>query len=236
MANVFGVDVYRLDVENSAALGAALRAYHADRLAAGEPVVVEHGGERLHRAAARPPRVAEPEARRDLRGATPRLRDPRNDPQGSRADLLTTPKVNTVRRRVILSRLDQRGRKVRLVRRVRIVLRLQAEAAAAAVRSAALADQLAIEKIPRVELHARFRRSRRRACGPTVGSTTRAACLSPAVPAQHPVVIVALAVLDLRMRRVDARADRGGLAEVERRARRHCASSPVGISVASTGV
>jgi xylulokinase len=38
MANVFGVEVYRLDVENSAALGAALRAYHADRLASGEPV------------------------------------------------------------------------------------------------------------------------------------------------------------------------------------------------------
>ena len=38
MANVFGVDVYRLDVENSAALGAALRAYHAERLAAGEAV------------------------------------------------------------------------------------------------------------------------------------------------------------------------------------------------------
>jgi len=38
MSNVFGVDVYRLDVENSAALGAALRAYHADRLAAGEPL------------------------------------------------------------------------------------------------------------------------------------------------------------------------------------------------------
>lgn len=38
MANVFGVEVYRLDVQNSAALGAALRAYHADRLAAGEPV------------------------------------------------------------------------------------------------------------------------------------------------------------------------------------------------------
>jgi xylulokinase len=38
MANVFGVDVYRLDVENSAALGAALRAYHADRLESGEPV------------------------------------------------------------------------------------------------------------------------------------------------------------------------------------------------------
>jgi xylulokinase len=38
MANVFGVDVYRLDVENTAALGAALRAYHADRLESGEPV------------------------------------------------------------------------------------------------------------------------------------------------------------------------------------------------------
>ena len=38
MANVFGVDVYRLDVENSAALGAALRAYHAERFAAGEPI------------------------------------------------------------------------------------------------------------------------------------------------------------------------------------------------------
>lgn len=38
MANVFGVEVYRLDTEQSAALGAALRAYHADRLAAGEPV------------------------------------------------------------------------------------------------------------------------------------------------------------------------------------------------------
>lgn len=38
MANVFGVEVYRLDAGNSAALGAALRAYHAERLAAGEPV------------------------------------------------------------------------------------------------------------------------------------------------------------------------------------------------------
>jgi len=38
MANVFGVDVYRLDVENSAALGAALRAYHAERLADGEAI------------------------------------------------------------------------------------------------------------------------------------------------------------------------------------------------------
>jgi sugar (pentulose or hexulose) kinase len=38
MANVFGVDVYRLDVPNPAALGAALRAYQADRLDSIEPV------------------------------------------------------------------------------------------------------------------------------------------------------------------------------------------------------
>jgi sugar (pentulose or hexulose) kinase len=38
MANVFGAEVYRLDTELSGALGAALRAYHADRLSAGEPV------------------------------------------------------------------------------------------------------------------------------------------------------------------------------------------------------
>lgn len=38
IANVFGADVYRLEAVNAAALGAALRAYHADRLASGEPV------------------------------------------------------------------------------------------------------------------------------------------------------------------------------------------------------
>jgi hypothetical protein len=38
MANVFGVDVYRLDVGNAGALGAALRAYQADRLDSIEPV------------------------------------------------------------------------------------------------------------------------------------------------------------------------------------------------------
>lgn len=38
MANVFGVTVDRLETGDSAALGAALRAYHADRLAAGKPV------------------------------------------------------------------------------------------------------------------------------------------------------------------------------------------------------
>ena len=38
IADVFGAEVYSLDVGNSACLGAALRAYHAERLAAGEPI------------------------------------------------------------------------------------------------------------------------------------------------------------------------------------------------------
>jgi xylulokinase len=37
-ADVFGADVYQLEVTNSAALGAAIRAYHADRAAAGDPI------------------------------------------------------------------------------------------------------------------------------------------------------------------------------------------------------
>jgi xylulokinase len=38
MADVFGADVYQLEVGNSAALGAALRARHADQAASGTPV------------------------------------------------------------------------------------------------------------------------------------------------------------------------------------------------------
>jgi xylulokinase len=38
MADVFGADVIAFDVANSAALGAVLRAYHADRLADGQPI------------------------------------------------------------------------------------------------------------------------------------------------------------------------------------------------------
>jgi xylulokinase len=38
MADVFGADVYRSTVTNSAALGAALRAWHGDALATGAPL------------------------------------------------------------------------------------------------------------------------------------------------------------------------------------------------------
>jgi xylulokinase len=38
MADVFDAEVFQLQTGNSAALGAALRAFHADRLADGEPL------------------------------------------------------------------------------------------------------------------------------------------------------------------------------------------------------
>jgi sugar (pentulose or hexulose) kinase len=38
MADVFGADVYQFGVRNSACLGAALRAWHADQLASGDPL------------------------------------------------------------------------------------------------------------------------------------------------------------------------------------------------------
>jgi xylulokinase len=41
MADVFGAEVYQLEVGNSAALGAALRAHHADRAASGQPLTWE---------------------------------------------------------------------------------------------------------------------------------------------------------------------------------------------------
>jgi len=41
MANVFDADVYQFSVGNSACLGAALRAWHADAAAAGDPVTWE---------------------------------------------------------------------------------------------------------------------------------------------------------------------------------------------------
>ena len=119
---------------------------------------------------------------------------------------------------IILPGLDQRRREVRLVRRIRVVLRLQAEAAAALVRTSALSLQLPVEKIARVELHARF--GGRDLEGPAGLrlDDSRGAAQAAGRAVQHPVVIVAAAVLQLRIRLIDARADRGRLAEIERRA------------------
>lgn len=70
MADVFGVPVDRLTLENSACLGAALRAFHADRLAAGEPLAwpsVVKGFTDPHASERVMPRPENVELYRDLR-------------------------------------------------------------------------------------------------------------------------------------------------------------------------
>ena len=68
MADVFGADVYRSTVSNSAALGAALRAWHADAVDEGTPLSWEHshGDRTAESVAAGSPRI---------RGATPLYRE-----------------------------------------------------------------------------------------------------------------------------------------------------------------
>src|SRR5437870_4982789 len=104
-----------------------------------------------------------------------------------------------------------------MVGRVGKMLRLQAQRAAMLVDMARLARDRAVEEIAGVELQAGLRRR----------DIERSAALrifelrgvtQPRVATQDPVMVVALAVLDLLVIRVDARADRGRLPEVERRA------------------
>ena len=104
-----------------------------------------------------------------------------------------------------------------MIGRIGEVLRLQAERAAMLVNMAGFACDCAVEEIAGVELQPGLRRR----------DIERSAALrilelrgvtQPRVAIQDPVMVVALAVLDLLVIRVDARADRGRLAEVERRA------------------
>src|SRR4029450_7723299 len=57
-------------------------------------------------------------------------------------------------RLIALARSKNRGRKIRLIGRIGIVLRLEAESVALLVDMPGLAGDRAVEKIARVELHA----------------------------------------------------------------------------------
>jgi hypothetical protein len=252
MANVFGVDVYRLDVENSAALGAACARITPIGLAAGEPVswktVVsgftepqpEHRVARIQstspctRSYDATTRCSRRCTRIDGRFVERRGASFDAPSGGTKVPPLPVDAEGEDRlRRVVLSRLDQRGREVRLVRRIRVMLRLETKAAATRVR-ASLSGQLPIEKIAGVKLHARFRG--RDLEGPAVfGSTTRAARRRLPACRSAPSCDRSRAVLHLRIRLIDPRADRGRRAKVERRAF-NGRESPVGIKPASTGV
>ena len=60
MADVFGAVVYQLQVGNSAALGAALQAFHGAASAEGQPMSWDELGERICRAARRQRAAARP--------------------------------------------------------------------------------------------------------------------------------------------------------------------------------
>src|SRR5262249_16835884 len=113
---------------------------------------------------------------------------------------------------------EDRGREILLVRRVRIVLRLEAETGAVTIDVAALALDRAVEEIARVELQAWLgRRDLHRTPALRIRQSRRE-LEAGSLPFQHPVVIVALAVLELLIAVLDARADDGRPTEVERRA------------------
>src|ERR1700722_84089 len=76
----------------------------------------------------------------------------------SRTELLTRGKSIDCSRTERLSRLQFRGWKIRMVRRVRIVLRFETKRGAPRVNHAALAVRGAVQRISGIQLETRFRR------------------------------------------------------------------------------
>src|SRR5207247_5168349 len=100
-------------------------------------------------------------------------------------------------------------------RRVGKVLCLQAQAVAVFVDVTGFAGDRAVEEVPGIELHTRLGRGHvERAAAVRIDEPCRVADAGSAV--QYPVVMVALAVTEVDVVGVDARANRRRLAEVER--------------------
>src|ERR1022692_142813 len=121
-----------------------------------------------------------------------------------------------------LARVEDRGRELRLVGRVREVLGLEGVSSTLPVDVAADAYQRPVEEVTAVELNARL-------VGPDrqLASALRVPCVGGqpetvhgrAGLVQHPVVVVTLRDKKLRVVLVDPGADRVRRPEVERRAR-----------------
>src|SRR6266511_3423069 len=119
---------------------------------------------------------------------------------------------------VLVAGLQDGRREVVMVRRVRVVLGLQGQAVALPVGPAAGADQGPVQEVAGVELDARLVSEDLQ---DAPASRVRQPCgqLQPgAVAVEHPVVVVAAADEELRVAAADARADPGGVGEVQRRA------------------
>ena len=132
---------------------------------------------------------------------------------------------------------QNRRRETRMVGRVGEVLRLQAEARCAACRRGPTCPSACRPGSCRCRTARPARSWRRRACvRSSAPRPRRVPQLTAALPVQHPVVVVAAAVLHLRIdRRRCARRSRSGCRK-SNGVPSTGASSPVGISVASTGV
>ena len=74
MADVFGADVYQFEVGNSACLGAALRAFHADAVSEGRAVTWDEVVEGVAEPVQSTPRAARSRATRDVSAAHAALR------------------------------------------------------------------------------------------------------------------------------------------------------------------
>src|SRR5688500_11948661 len=96
------------------------------------------------------------------------------------------------------------------------MLGLQAQPVAVTIDRAPLALQRALEKIPRVELHAWLGRRDLEGAAALRLDHTRGKARFVALSSEHEVVVVADAELELRVRVVDAGPDSRRLPEVQR--------------------
>jgi hypothetical protein len=124
--------------------------------------------------------------------------------------------AGTVFRRYLLSGAGWSG-EARLVGGIGEVLGLQAESRTVLVHHTALALDRPVQEVPGIELHAGLRgQDLHRAAAPGIGQPNRAP--QPfARAADHEVVVVAAAALELLVVLGDAGADGGGLPEIEGR-------------------
>src|SRR5690606_26321983 len=119
-------------------------------------------------------------------------------------------------RRIRFARVERGARERRLIRRVGIVLRFQAEAVAFVVDVAVLAGDRTVQEIAAVELHARLGRVHFHDAPRLRILDAGRELESVAVAVQHVVVVVPAAELDLLVVGIDAGPDRGLRAEIER--------------------
>src|SRR5579862_9420413 len=119
---------------------------------------------------------------------------------------------------IYLTRLELGRGELGLVRRIRIVLSLQAEAVVLVVDLAALANIRAVQEVARIELQTGL-------VGPDFHDAAGPRARDPggepyplAVSIDTKVVVVSAGVFQLDIVLIDTRPDRGGLAEVQRRA------------------